>query len=179
MFDDPQVVRVRNPRKDPYKDQYANVKYTIPPGGEVIVPWQAAALWLGDPRVVDDENRGLFARADELHRVLTRMGSGGLDDRRLSEADRARADHPGIEVYDIDSNRIEMLVDDPEGENVVPAAFVRAEKDDLYAELDRVKALQAQLLAAIEQQQNAATAPGLDAALDDAPSKVPGPASTK
>lgn len=176
MFDDPQVVRLRNSGKTVYKDQYASVKYSIQPGQEIVVPWHAAALWLGDPRVLDDESRGLFARADELLRVLTRMGSGGLDGRNFSEVERAQADHPGLEVSDIDGNRIEMLLDDPEGENVTPIGFVKAEKDDLFAELDKVKAYQSQLLKLIEDQKNQASSPGLEAAADDAPSKVPGPA---
>lgn len=179
-FEDPQVVRLRNPKQKVHKDQYANVKYSIPAGGEIVVPWNAATLWLGDPRILDDEARGHFARAEELNRVLTRMGSGGLDGRGLSEPERAAADHPGIEVYDIDGNRIEMLLDDPEGENVTPASFVRAEKDDLLTELDKVKAYQAQLLTLIEQQQNDKTSPGLESAPDDSPSKVPaGPVTTQ
>lgn len=176
MFDDPQVVRVRNPGEKVFKDQYASVKYAIQPGQEVVVPWYAAVLWFGDPRVLDDETRGVFARADELLRVLTRMGSGGLDGRGLGEVDRVKADHPGIEVFDIDGNRIEMLIDDPEGENVTPIGFVKAEKDDLFAELDKVKAYQSQLLQLIEDQKNQASSPGLESAADDAPSRVPGPA---
>lgn len=176
MFDDPQVVRVRNPGTTVFKDQYASVKYAIQPGSESVVPWYAAVLWFGDPRVLDDEVRGLFARADELLRVLTRMGSGGLDGRGLSEAERVKVDHPGVQVFDIDGNRIEMLIDDPEGENVSPVGFVKAEKDDLFAELDKVKAYQSQLLQLIEDQKNQGSSPGLESAADDSPSKVPGPA---
>lgn len=176
MFDEPQVVRVRNNGKKPYKDQYANLKYTIAPGQEVLVPWGAAILWLGDPRTVNDELHGYFQRDEELLRVLIRMGSHGLDGRNLSEAERAVRDRPPLAVFDVNNEPIEMLLDDPEGENVTPATFVKGEKDDLFAELDKVKAYQAQLLQLIENAKNAQTAPGLDSALDDAPTRVPGPA---
>ncbi len=175
MFEDPQVVRLRNAGETVYKDQYASVKYTIEPGKEIVVPWHAATLWLGDPRLLDDEGRGLFSRADELLRVLTRMGSGGLDDRRLSQEERARVDHPGLQVFDIDGNRIEMLLDDPEGENVTPIGFVKAEKDDLFAELHKGKAYQALIHQSIDDPKKQGSAPGLESAADDAPSKVPGP----
>lgn len=175
MFDSPQVVRVRNTGQKPYVGQYANIKYTIPVGGENVVPWEAATLWLGDPRRVNDERRGYFERDEELTRVLIRMGSHGLDDRNLSDAERALVDRPLLEVYDIDNTRIPMLLDDPEGDNVVNATFVRAEKDDLFEELDKVKAYQAQLLQLIEDQKNLAHSPGLEDALSDDPTRVPGP----
>lgn len=174
-FESPSVIRIRNNGEKPYKDQYASTTYVVPPGGENVIPWEAALLWLGDPRLLDDERHGFFARAEELQRVLIRMGSHGLDGRNLSEAERAIEDRPSLEVYDIDNNRIPMLLDDPDGENVVPASFVKGEKDDLFAELDKVKAYQAQLLQLIQENQNQTAAPGLEAAADDSPQRVPGP----
>lgn len=173
-FESPTLVRVTNEGDRPFSDGYASVKYTILPGKTVVVPWEAATLWLGDPRLVDEEDRALFPRTEEVGRVLVRNGLH-LDPEGPPQTDPERLVEraPKLKVADIDGEVIVMLAGDPTGETALPAKFTRGDADDLRGELDRLKAEQARLLDMLERQANANTAPGLDSVLDDAPSKVP------
>lgn len=177
-FESPTVVRLKNVGKVPFQDRFANVPYAILPGKEVIIPWEAALTWLGDPRLRDDEDRALFERTDELHRILVRLGAHvDSDAPPMTDEQRIEAARPLVEISDVDGERIIMLSEDPTGESSLPARFTRGDQDDLRGELDRLKNEQARLLSILEAQANAQTSPGLDSVPDDTPSKVPtGPA---
>lgn len=172
-FETPTVVRLSNEGDKPFRDTYGNTPYTVLPGKEIIVPWEAAVLWLGNPTFVDDEARALFPRNDELQRLLVRLGAHvNSEAPPLTDDERLLAAAPKVKVRSVDGDDITMLTEDPLGESALPARFTRGDKDDLRGELDRLKEEQSRLLQMLEQQANEKTSPGLDSVEADTPNRV-------
>lgn len=99
-------VRIRNTGTVDFTAKYDNQPYTIPAGSETIVPWDAACLWLGDPRLWDDHREK--NRRAEYNRLCVRYGA-------YSDHAAFLANIPSLEVHKIDGGRIPMLVEDPFG----------------------------------------------------------------
>lgn len=163
------IVRIRNTGKDAFKDQYGAVPYAIPAGEAVIIPFDAACLWLGDPRVINKPTLSQYDRDDELHRVKTRLGAV------VKEAMSEPWEPPALEVEDLEGNRIYMVVEDPDGlKGSIPTkTFGLSDTEAVAAELEAVKRQQAALLARLDELSRGADAPTLDDVPDDVPSKVP------
>lgn len=136
------IVRLVNKGSEDFTARYDNQLYTCKAGGETLVPWAAACLWLGDPTLRDIDDR-FRHRTDEFHRLCARMG--------IYE-DVARWDEvkPQIDVFPVDGgDRIEMLADDPYGKNLktniddagsAPAALrQQAEIDELRRQVAEMK----------------------------------------
>lgn len=114
-------------------------KYTIPAGGEGFAPFNAIALALGDPRSAEamqsikDEagNVGfVLDRATEVRRLRTKY-----DNQTGNEGEILYA--PQAEVYDLEDNRIRTVLDDPQGEAVIPIETTAVDRDALYAQIAR------------------------------------------
>lgn len=108
----PQYVRLLNTDPTPFRFHHNNIKRSVPPGGDVIVPWDLATTLFGDPFLIDGE------RDKERTRSLKR--ARGVFNYELGmESDEAfDARRPHIEVWDIETSpaeRIYMLIEDPEG----------------------------------------------------------------
>lgn len=134
-------VRIRNTGTVDFTAKYDNQPYTIPAGSETIVPWDAAALWLGDPRLWDD-SREKHRRA-EYNRLCVRYGA-------YSDHKKFLENIPSLEVHKIDGGRIKMLVEDPFGPAVnvwdtenqdstveAEVAYLRAQVSELLADKKR------------------------------------------
>lgn len=112
------TVKIRNVGSAEWHDRYAKMDYRLPPGTEGFVPWTAAVLWFGDPFKVDDHKKK--HRHIELNRIRVRYGA--YPSVKTSDGGSTWDSHvPAIEVYDLDGNRVPMLIDDPKGERVNPA----------------------------------------------------------
>lgn len=99
-----QSVRALNNGDTEFKAMYDGVQYKIPAHSELIIPWDAAILWLGDPRLWDAETDR--ARTKERDRLMVRWGAiEGVD-----LADRL----PNIAIHLLsDGSPIPMLGADP------------------------------------------------------------------
>lgn len=128
------VVRIRNVGSEPWSDSFGGVRYQASPGSETLAPFDAACLWFGHPEAVDLNDRESY-RTDEYQRLRTRYGVYHNDD--LWEPHT-----PNIEVWDLDGNRLVMVLNDPEGKHLTPAQTSVAEQQNLQV---MVAALQSQL----------------------------------
>lgn len=135
-----QSVRIRNTGTDEFSAGYDGTRYVIKPGSEIIAPWDAACLWLGDPRLWDDTREK--NRRKEYDRLCVRYGVYS-DGHRFAEA------IPSLEVFklDGDQSRITMLAEDPFGAAVnvwdtenqndtveAQVAYLAAQVNELLAE---------------------------------------------
>ncbi len=102
-------VKVTNVGDEDFTDSYANHKYTIKAGSDTFVPFDAACLWLGDPRTQDLGPRDKH-RSDEFHRIAFRMGALEAD---REDFERVR---PKLKVFSQDGQtEYRMVADDPDG----------------------------------------------------------------
>lgn len=118
MSEQPQqhrTVKVLNYGDEAFSDRYANVRYDVPAGGDSFVPWDAACLWLGDPR-----QKNLSAsqrnRVAEVKRMMSRNGVLDNSFETLSER------RPTLRVFTTEGVEIPMIVDAPDGPAVDPFA---------------------------------------------------------
>jgi hypothetical protein len=102
------MARVVNTGSTTFTDQYALEKYTIEPGSEQFVPFDAICLWMGDPRLQDLGPRDRH-RTDEFMRVCIRLGAHDGD------LDILARNKPSLECYTLEGVLMKMVVDDPEG----------------------------------------------------------------
>lgn len=113
-----EIVKVRNTSPDkPLKLRHdVSPDIVIAPGAERIVPSEYATIAFGNPAA---RNEGKQKNRDaELKAARTWWGHyPGID----TEEDWER-DGPKFEVYDMDGNRIWMVLDDPTGEHAAAVA---------------------------------------------------------
>jgi len=132
-----QSVRALNKGDAEFKGMYDGITHTIPAGSELIVPWDAAILWLGDPRLWNSETDR--ARAKEFERLRVRWGAiEGIDlNDRL----------PNIAIHLLsDGTEIQMLGVDPSATPI--DVFGNGAEEDMSTD-QRVTHLESQLAEAI------------------------------
>lgn len=100
------VVRVVNKGDSDFEGQYDRNRYPIAAGSESIIPWDAACLWLGDPRLRDAGTDR--ARLEEYRRLTSKFGV-------YDEHDRFEDARPKLEIYRLNGTRVKMLAEDPFG----------------------------------------------------------------
>jgi len=100
------VVRVVNKGDTDFEGQYDRNRYPVAAGSEGIIPWDAACLWLGDPRLRDVGNQK--ERLEEYRRLTSKFGV-------YDEHDRFDGARPQLEVYRLNGQRVKMLAEDPFG----------------------------------------------------------------
>lgn len=114
------MVYVINKGTDKRTFMYANRNYVLEPNKEIPVPFEAAALWFGDPRssetiaaVRDEQTNSIQTwvpdRDSELRRLLVRYG--GEDNARLPD---------DIVIMTMEGKELYSAAADPEGEHVTP-----------------------------------------------------------
>lgn len=134
-----QSVRAVNNGSTDFKAGYDGITYTIKASSELIVPWDAAALWFGDPRLWNSESDK--ARTKEHERLRARWGV--MDDGTIL-ADTL----PDISIFLLsDGTEVQMLGVDPSAAPV--NVFDGGAEEDMGTE-QRVSHLEQQLAAAIE-----------------------------
>lgn len=109
--------------------------YRCPVGQEVIVPFEAVKVALGDPRAAENigSHRDPFGivswipdRASEIRRLRA------LYDNQSGQEDEVLpGSHPLVEVSDLDGNRIPTVLDDPTGESVFSSRPTVADANEL------------------------------------------------
>jgi len=134
-----QSVRAVNNGSTDFKAGYDGITYTIKASSELIVPWDAAALWFGDPRLWNSESDK--ARTKEYERLRARWGV--MDDGTVL-ADTL----PDISIFLLsDGTEVQMLGVDPSAAPV--NVFDGGAEEDMGTK-QRVSHLEQQLAAAIE-----------------------------
>lgn len=119
-------VRIVNNSDTPFTDRYDSQHYAIPAKSEIIAPYDAAALWLGDPALFNfGTSPTERERTNELHRVQRRCGyhdglvfvEGGNPDGDARDWSTFR---PQLSVYTTgpQSRELKMVAEDPDGQAV-------------------------------------------------------------
>lgn len=113
-----QFVRLINTDTRNYNFHQQNVKRTIRPGEEAMVPWDLATSLFGDPTTVDTTTEPARTRAWQqaagIHNFNTVESIA--KETGTSAADVWEAMRPKIEVWDVETNvRIFMVLEDQEG----------------------------------------------------------------
>jgi len=153
----PTIVLARNVGDETYTIRHNKRKFDIIPGGELHLPWDALASFLGDPRVMD-VGRNKFRRVlyDQMRAVNNFQLGFDTETRKQATEKQLRTGiethsweerRPPIEVYTIEGQRIYMLIDDPTGEEENPWGRMRAPEDSSNTSLleAQVARLQSQL----------------------------------
>jgi hypothetical protein len=158
------ILRIKNLDSATYEFMYNSIPYRVPANGEASLPFEAAALWFGDPRsggaiASTKDRQGLTGwvpdRDTEVRRLRVKYGIVGGTETSFPEEQI-----PHVELYDIDGNRVMHALDDPTGENVNVAVPTQAQQADLQSQVANLTKQVEALLA------GSATA---QAAADDAP----------
>lgn len=133
------IVRVVNKADDPFVIAWDGRNYKLEPGKDQFVPFECATLWFGDPRstnlvqsAVNDKGIRSFIpdRESEVRRLRVKYGNQGGDERYVQV-------HPFVEVYDVEGNRINTVLDDPDGETINVATPTVADNRDLQSLIER------------------------------------------
>jgi hypothetical protein len=169
-----EVVRLKNKGKTQFVGKYAQTRYAVEPGGELIVPREAMWHWFGRPFLVDTGKHK--DRTTEWKRLQTLYGL--FDDEAGSYDEKFKQNVPQVEVYDLDGERIITVIDDPTGANISPADQTRQEKELLDEQIAKMRQELNALQAAQAQVQLEGYEPTSDAVEEDTPKKVPVGAST-
>ena len=110
-------------REDALSIMWDSKPYLLQPGQDSFIPFEAAALWFGDPRSSEKvksnrDNRGLVGfipdRATEVRRLRTKYGNEGGSDELVHM-------YPLVEVFSLEGDRITTVLDDPAGDTVTAA----------------------------------------------------------
>lgn len=162
-------VRVKNVGNLAWVDRFNNARYEIPAGSEILAPYEAIMLWLGDPDARDIDPRRRY-RTEEFRRIRVRCGA--YDDELAWEQNR-----PHLEVFTTNGERITTVVDDPDLSSPLLQPTGGVLGDDAIAQLtERVRVLTEQLNSVQQFQQAPAPATPttlqstVDAPSQDAPS---------
>lgn len=150
-IDEYSIVRVRNTMTRDFRIDYANKRWDIGAGKERTLPYHCMVMVCGDPRAFDvpGDMRQRY-RTDEWQRL--RILYGVYDDI-LANGENL----PKLEVYDLDGNRIQTVLDDPEGNADELAAINESElertQNMLMATMQRLKELEASMADIVSRQQ--------------------------
>jgi hypothetical protein len=121
--------------------QYNSRKYVLPVGQDVFLPFEAAMLWFGDPRA----NEGAQSlRLDSG--VVTWLADRPTEVRRLHHlydgqfSDESQiANYPIVQVWTLQNERIPTVLDDPSGENIIPAKISQSENEMLRLQMAKMQ----------------------------------------
>jgi hypothetical protein len=129
-------------------------KYQVPVGQSAFAPFEAVSVAAGDPRsnegtqTIRDESGNVgwvVDRPTEVRRLRTLYDNQTGDLHEIKFA-------PQLTVEDLEGNAIRTVLDDPEGESVLPAETTILDREQLLAQVQRQQRMIEQL----------ATAQGID-----------------
>lgn len=138
-----QVVRLRNDGDTEYSQKYGGVRYRIPPGADIIVPFMAMCLWLGHPDAVDIDKKHRY-RTQEFQRLCVKYGV-------YERHDKIEDQFPKISAWSIIDPTQEYItvVKDPDGKHLTPDVQTKQERDRLQEQMtlmqQQIQMLQAQI----------------------------------
>lgn len=156
------LVRIVNTDTRTFTSLYAGDRYTVAPGGEEIVPFEAACLWFGNPKLKD-------INAKERHRTVEfkrlRVKYGAYDNEELFEAIR-----PKVEVYTLEGERVSTVAEDPYGLSVeVKFEHDHIDPHDLASEVLALRGQLSALVGALDGQLNTDQKKALAEAITSSP----------
>jgi hypothetical protein len=148
------AVRVRNEGETNFHQRYAGEMYDIPPSVDMIIPYDAMVLWLGNPELVDIDRKRRF-RTNEYARLCVKYG---VYER---EVELGEKNFPKLKAFTLTDNQpIITVLDDPEGKHITPelqtTAVNQRQSEQLALMAQEMDALRAQM--AILTQRNGAMA---------------------
>lgn len=146
------VLHVKNKGSKPLVLAYDSRRHVIEPGATRPIPFEAAALYFGDPRSGgavqskrDEVGRVSFIadRATEVRRLRTLYdvhpqnvnADGGQE--WGDETQLPASAIPNVEVHDYDGNPVRMVIHDPAGDHISPAQITVSENDQLRILVNR------------------------------------------
>lgn len=120
-----QFVKLVNTGSAPYDFHMRQQKRVIPPGGDVMVPWDVATSLFGDPFTTDTNTDQARQRAWTQSATLHNYHVGGMTE------DEWQAIRPSVEVYDVETgNRVYMVLEDPSGTQIAGEPPTSGEVDN-------------------------------------------------
>jgi hypothetical protein len=127
------IVRVENQDTKTLTLEWEGSRYVIKPGKSDFVPMACAVEYFGDPFLVDS---GVDkSRTDAWNRIRVRYGI-------YSDMDRIATHLPKIAVYKSDGERLLMLMEDPDGDNVPGLPATASLDSGTQLLLDRMEAME-------------------------------------
>lgn len=145
------LCRIVNEGDKPFTSKWEGNVFTIRPGSEIMVTQDAANRWTGNPTTVNDGK--VNARREEYNRLRVLYGAYENDEKW-------EANHPRLAVYDLDGNRINTVIDDPEGTALTPAPIDRTARSMQDQMEDMQRQMDAMARAMADQEASAATGVG-------------------
>lgn len=156
------IVRLKNTGDTRWTDKYNNQVFACDPGKDIVIPFGALCLWMGNPDAKDVPNGQRHRRA-EFNRLVIRYG--GADNPDLWHENT-----PKIEAYDFDNNRIITVIDDPEGKGVHSAQTTVEEQEILQSQVNKLTRELAAMRSRMESHDDEVVDEDIR---EDAPSRVP------
>ena len=134
-------VTIKNLDDEPFIGKYDGEYITIPGPGSKIVQWDVMVVWMGDP-YVENDGRHQDRRAT-FNRLCTKYHARGLTGNDPSLL-------PNIEAYTEDGERIITVLDDPDGDSLVPDPEAPTDAGRLQRQIDRLEARLQEQIAGLE-----------------------------
>lgn len=128
---DQYVTIVNNDTLEPFTGKYDGEYITIPAGGSKVVPYDVMRVWMGDPILTDDGRHN--DRHDAYNRLCSLYHARGLTGNDPSLL-------PDISAFTEDGEQIITILDDPEGETLVPDSEGTSDISQLQRQIDRLNA---------------------------------------
>lgn len=135
-----QFVKIVNTEEHPFIGKYDGEYITIPAGGSKIVQWDVMVVWMGDPYIEDTDRYA--ERREVYNNICAKWHARGLTGNDHSLL-------PGLEAYTEDGERIITVMDDPEGEMLVPSSTDNTDTGKLQRQIDRLQARLGERLAGL------------------------------
>lgn len=162
------VVRVKNVSKRTFVGGYAQQRYEVKAGKQAVVPREAAQHWTGRWDLLDGRKKD---RAAEYERLMVLYGI--FSDSSGSEDEKREKNIPQLEVWDLEDNRIDTVLDDPTGEKIHPVASTAHEKGLVDEQIATLRRELSALQSVAAHAQIEGYEPTSDVAEPDTPTRVP------
>lgn len=116
----PPIVRIHNAGDTTFTDMFNGQPFSIPPGGDEFIDFDAMCLWLGHPEANNNDPRNRV-RVAEYQRLRTRYGVSAqelqlnMNGQQVDTNELFDQMRPKLEVYDTQGKPIITVADDPDG----------------------------------------------------------------
>jgi hypothetical protein len=148
---------------EPYEDErhqpivaYDGIPYRLECGKDQYMPIEAARAWFGDERSKHEmgtglNRKGIRAWMNDRQTEVRRLRC--IYDNRTGD-ERTIINHPIVEIYTLDGDRVPMVLDDPLGLESTPATQSVADQQELFRLIAKQQAQLDQLRRQMEAQRN-------------------------
>lgn len=158
-----QLCRIVNEGDEPFTSKWEGNTFTIKPKSEIMVTLDAANRWTGNAATVNDGK--VNARREEYNRLRVLYGAYENDEKWVKN-------QPHLAVYDLDGNRINTVIEDPEGTRLTATPADKTTRSMQEQLEDMQRQMEAMTRAIADQEASAATGVG---ATEGRPSSMPEP----